>query len=88
MAQHIRNQHIRAQPQQQVRKSPIEYLTNILPKHIGSSPSQSMTGFITVLILLILVLIVVALHFFGVIKVPQMSDLTATPKSHLQYFFF
>lgn len=86
MAQHIRNQH---NPKQQVRKSPMEeYFSNMYSQHIGSSPSQSMTGFITVLILLILVLIVVALHFFGVIKVPQMSDLTATPKSHLQYFFF
>ena len=87
MAQHIRNQH-KQPPKQQVRNSPMGYLSKIYSQHIGSSPSQSMTGFITVLILLILVLIVVALHFFGVIKVPQMSDLTATPKSHLQYFFF
>lgn len=85
MAQHIRNQQ---QPQQHVRKSPMDYISNMYSQHIGSSPSQSMAGFMTVLILLILVLIVVALHFFGFIKVPQMSDLTATPKSHLQYFFF
>jgi len=97
MAQHIRNQHIRAQPQQHVReKGGImgvlgKYFPG-LPTHIRTSPGQTMTGFIVVLILLILVLIVVALHFFGFIKVPQMSDLkstlTATPKSHLQYFFF
>ena len=97
MAQHIRNQHIRAQPQQHVREKRgidglKDYFSGMYKKHIRTSPGQTMTGFIIVLILLILVLIVVALHFFGFIKVPQMSDLkatlTATPKSHLQYFFF
>ncbi len=95
MANHIRNQHVRAQqPQQHVRHNQtamekFQHMFSSQMQRIRSSPRQ-MIGTI-LLVIFLLVLLVVALHYFRVITLPitfiPQKGFPA-PASHLQYFFF
>ena len=94
MANHLRNQHIRAQqPEQHVRKNQtaMEKFQHMFSSHmqrIRSSPKQ-MIGWILGFIFMV-ILIVVVLHYFRLYSFPFLSFIPQkpAPASHLQYFFF
>ncbi len=96
MAQHIRNQHIRAQPQQHVKQhvrqqtsmEKFQHMFSSQMQRIRSSP-RMMLGMLFGFILMIM-LIVVALHYFRLYSFPFLSFIPQkpAPASHLQYFFF
>jgi len=96
MAQHIRNQHIRAQPQQHVKQhvrqmtatEKFQHMLSSQMQRIRSSPKM-MLGMIFGFILMVM-LIVVALHYFRLYSFPFLSFIPQkpAPSSHLQYFFF
>ena len=96
MAQHIRNQHIRAQPQQHVKQhvrqqtsmEKFQHMFSSQMQRIRSSP-RMMLGMLFGFILMIM-LIIVALHYFRLYSFPFLSFIPQkpAPASHLQYFFF
>jgi multidrug efflux pump subunit AcrB len=94
MALHIRNQHIRAQPQQQhVRKNQtamekFQHMFSSQMQRIRSSPKQ-MIGWILGFIFMV-ILVLVTLHYFRLYSFPFLSFIPQkpAPASHLQYFFF
>ena len=92
MALHTRSQHIRAQPQQHVRKQTsmekFQHMFSSQMQRIRSSPKM-MFGTILMFLLLI-VIVVVALHYFRLYSFPFLTFIPQkpAPSSHLQYFFF
>jgi hypothetical protein len=94
MAQHFRNQHIRQQPQQHVRKnqSAIEKFQHMFSsqmQRIRSSPRQAIIGWVLFFIFLA-VAIAAGGHYMRYWTLPKVSFIPQkpAPASHLQYFFF
>ena len=94
MANHLRNQHIRAQqPQQHIRQQTsmekFQHMFSSQMQRIRSSPKMMMGTIL--MFLLLIVIIVVALHYFRLYSFPFLTAYIPqkpAPSSHLQYFFF
>lgn len=95
MANHIRNQHVRAQqPQQHLRhnQTAMEKFQHMFSSHmqrIRSTPKMSF--FVTMLIIILCIFLLLGvLHYFRVLTLPfaDLPQKQLAPASHLQYFFF